>query len=253
MDNRVVDKASETKEIIDRALARMNTCIPGVIESFDGETQTAKVLPAVSLKTFVDDKQGALEFPLIINAPIVFPFAATSGFALTLPIKPGDPCIILFSQRAIDNWHDKGGVQPSEDGVGARHHDLTDAIILLAASPIPNVLSEWESKGIQIRNRAKTSTVTVYDEKIVIDREGTGTITVFDSKVVIDTAVEVIIDTPNTTITGNLTVNGNVIVDGNTALGGTVTNAGVNISRTHTHSQGIDSDRNTQQDTQVPH
>lgn len=259
MDNRLVDKASETKEIIDRALARMNTSIPGVIDSFDGETQTAIVIPAISMKTFIDDKEGVLEFPPIVNAPIVFPFVATAGFALTLPIRRGDPCIILFSQRSIDNWHDKGGIQPSEEGVAARHHDLTDAIILMAASPIPNVLGEWEGQGIQIRNRDKTSTNTLYDDKIVLDRAGTSTITVFETKVVIDTTVEVIIDTPETTITGNLTVNGNTAingnttVDGNTALGGNVTNVGVNISRTHVHSQGSDSDGNSQQDTQVPH
>lgn len=259
MDNRIVDEANQTKEIIDRALARMNTCIPGVIDSFDGNTQTATVIPAISMKTFIDNKEGVLEFPPIINAPIVFPFAITAGFALTLPVRRGDPCIILFSQRSIDNWHDKGGIQPSEDGIGARHHDLTDAIVLMAASPSPNVLGEWEAEGIQIRNRDKTSTSTVYDDRIVLDRAGTSTITVFETKVVIKTTVEVIIDTPKTTITGTLTVNGNtalksnLTVDSNTALGGNVTNVGVNISRTHTHSQGADSDGNSQQDTGVPH
>ena len=304
MDNRLGSKASEMKEIIDRALARMNTCIPGVIDSFDGETQTATVIPAVSMKTFIDDKEGVLEFPPIVNAPIVFPFASNAGFALTLPIRRGDPCIILFSQRSIDNWHDKGGIQPSEDGVATRHHDLTDAIVLMAASPIPDVLLEWEGQGIQIRNRDKTSTATVYDDKIVLDKSGTSTITVYDDKivlneadtsvitlygnrivlsktdadtgtststidvyddkivldkagtstitiyddkVVLDTTVDVIIDTPQTTITGNLTVNGNM------SLGADVTNVGVNISRTHVHSQGLDSDDDTQEDTGVPH
>lgn len=259
MDNRLVDKASETKEIIDRALARMNTSIPGVIDSFDGETQTATVIPAISMKTFIDNEGGVLEFPPIVNAPIVFPFASTAGFALTLPIRRGDPCIILFSQRSIDNWHDKGGIQPSEEGVAARHHDLTDAIVLIAASPIPNVLGEWEGQGIQIRNRDKTSTITLYDDKIVLDRAGTSTITVFETKVVIDTTVEVVIDTPKTTITGTLTVNGatslesTLAVSSNTTLGGNVVNRGVNISSTHTHSQGSDSDGNTQVDTEVPH
>lgn len=248
MDNRLGNESSQMQEVIDRALARLNTSIPGIIDSFDGESQTATVIPAIAMKTFIDDKEGILEYPPIINAPIVFPLASTAGFALTLPIKRGDPCLILFSQRSIDNWHDKGGIQPSEAGVASRHHNLTDAIILLAASPMPGVLGEWEGKGIQIRNRDKSSKVTVYDDKVVIDN-----------------TTEVIIDTPETTITGNLTVEGNTlvkenttiegntIVEGNTALGGDVTNVGVNISRTHIHSQGSDSDGNVQVDTGVPH
>ncbi len=254
MDNRVGDETSEIKEIIDRALARVNTCIPGVIDSFDGETQTATVIPAISMKTFIENKEGVLEFPPIINAPLVFPFASTAGFALTLPIRRGDPCIILFSQRSIDNWHDKGGIQPSEAGVASRHHDLTDALVFMAASPVPGVLGEWESQGIQLRNRSGTSKVTVYDNKVVIDN-----------------TTEVIIDTPKTTITGTLTVNGathlestllvdngttlksTLLVDGNTNFKGNVTNNGTNIGETHIHSQGSDSDGDSEVDTGTPH
>ena len=104
-----------------------------------------------------------------------------------------------------------------------------------------------------------TSTIDVYDDKIVLDKAGTSTITVYDDKVVLDTTVDVIIDTPQTTITGNVTVDGdttlkgNLIVDGNTSLGADVTNVGVNISRTHIHSQGSDFDGDGQQDTEVPH
>lgn len=229
MDNRTGNKTSEIKEIIDRALARINTCIPGIIDSFDGETQTATVIPAVSMKTFIENKEGVLEFPPIVNAPLVFPFASTAGFALTLPIRRGDPCIILFSQRSIDNWHDKGGIQPSEAGVAARHHDLTDALIFMAASPIPGVLSEWEGEGIQLRNRSGTNKVTVYDDRVVID----------------STSI-VIIDAPQTTIKGHLTV------DGNTTLGADVMNRNVNISSTHVHAQDPDSKGGVQQNTKVP-
>ena len=230
MDNRLGNDASELKEIIDRALARINTCIPGVIDSFDGETQTATVIPAISMKTFIENEEGVLDFPPIINAPLVFPFASTAGFALTLPIQRGDPCIILFSQRSIDNWHDNGGIQPSEEGVSARHHDLTDALVFMAASPIPGVLGEWEGQGIQIRNRDKTSKVTVYDDKVVIDN-----------------TTEIIIDAPKTTITGTL------LVEDDAEFKGYVSNNGTNISESHIHSQQNDTGGDNEFDTGTPH
>lgn len=167
MDTRTADQATQYKEMIDRAMARANTCVPGVIESFDDATQTCTVVPAIQMKVQVDEVVTYVDLPPIINAPLIFPFASTAGFALTLPVRAGDPCIILFSQRALDNWHQLGGVQPPEEGEGVRHHDLTDALVMMAASPLTNVLGSWEAGGIEIRNRARNSRVTVKDDSVV--------------------------------------------------------------------------------------
>lgn len=54
---------------------------------------------------------------------------------------------------------------------------------------------------------------------------------------------------PESEFIGNVTVNGNLAVTGSTTLSSIVTSNGKNISDTHTHSQGVDSAANTQQDT----
>lgn len=229
MDARIVDEAAQLRESIDRALARMNTCIPGIIVSFDPETQTATVQPAVQAKTYIDGESGVASLPQIINAPLIFPFAIGAGFALTLPVSKGDPCVILFGQRSIDNWHDKGGIQPSEEGISSRHHDLTDALVMLAAPPTPNVLGDWDSEGIVLRNTAGSSKVTVYDDSIVVQN-----------------ATEVIIDTPKTTITGELIVEGLATLLASMDLTGTFTNNGKDSGDTHKHNQPNDSGGNTE-------
>jgi hypothetical protein len=167
MDVTFADKNSQLRETIDRAMSQINTCLPGVIESFDATTQTVTVKPGIQIRTNIDGKIGYLDLPQIINVPILFPYAAVAGFALTLPIRSGDPCLLVFSQRAIDNWHDQGGVQPPENnGLSCRHHDLTDAFALLAPNPVPLALSNWEAEGIELRNRARTTRITVRDDEI---------------------------------------------------------------------------------------
>ena len=141
---------------------RVNTTIPGQIVSFDG-VSTATVIPAIKMRTYIDEVEGFKELPPLYNVPVIVPFVSVAGFALTLPIRAGDPCLIHFSQRAIDNWHERGGIQPPEEGEGSRHHDLTDAFVTFAPVPLPQVFSAWEANGIELRNRARTSRVTVRD------------------------------------------------------------------------------------------
>ncbi len=211
MDLRLADEATQNRESVDRATRRINTCIPGEIQSFDPETQTATVVPAVKLRTAVDGEEGFLEMPAIVQAPLVFPFVSVAGYALTLPVRPKDPCLILFAQRAIDNWHDNGGIQQPEEGVGGRHHDLTDALVLMAPSPLPEVLGDWQTDGIEIRNRDRDAFIKIADD---------GTIT-------ITSAVKVTIDCPDTEITGDVQINGGLTHTGTYgSSGGAITTPG---------------------------
>lgn len=166
METRFSSPEVQGREIIDRAMRGINTAIPGKIISFDPSTQTATVQPGVKMKTRIDGEEGHEAPPNILNAPVLFPFASTSGFALTIPIQAGDPCLLVFSQRSIDNWHDRGGVQPTEEGVGSRHHDITDAFVILAPAPKPNVLGSWQSDGIELRNRARDVYLKITDDGI---------------------------------------------------------------------------------------
>jgi hypothetical protein len=208
MDVRLPDEATQLRETIDRALMQVHTCIPANVESFDPATQTVTVQPAILMKTNVDGVADVLELPKLINVPLVFPFAITAGFALTLPVRKGDSCILHFSQRSIDNWHRMGGLQPPEEGVGSRHHDLTDAFATLAASPLPSVLGAWEADGIELRNRDKSSRVTVKDETIQIECGASKIVVNADGTVTIDASTSATITTPETYVNGNLTVTG---------------------------------------------
>lgn len=162
------DQLTQTRELIDRMISRANTCLPGIIDSFDVDTQTVTVLPAIQMKLTINNAQTFVDLPKLVNVPIVFPFVSTLGFCLTFPVQRGDSCLLVFSQRAIDNWFDQGGIQPPEQGEGCRHHDLTDAFAIFAPSNTPNTISGWDEDGIAIRNQAGTVKLLLKDDAIEI-------------------------------------------------------------------------------------
>lgn len=203
MDLRTVTPDLQRREEIDRAMLQINTCIPGVIISFDPSSQTATVRPAVQMKTNVGGVEENVDPPLIVEVPLVFPVASTQGFSLTLPVAAGDPCLLVFSQRAIDNWHDLGGVQPAGGG-GFRHHDMTDAFAILAPLPRTRVLTSWESSGIELRNSAKTSRVTVKNGTIEVECGNSSLTLAADGSITIVSTPKITITCPEVEVSGKI-------------------------------------------------
>ena len=217
----------QAREMFDSMMRRVNTCIPGRIDSFDPATQTARVTPAIKGRFYADSQATDIQLPPVFNVPLVFPFAATAGFALTLPIQQGNPCLLVFTQRAIDNWHKLGGVQSAETGAtGARHHSLNDAFALACAPPLTQVLGSWCEDGIELRNRARTVRVTVRDDGLEFDGPAS-----FLKPVTFHETVEVM---GVTTLDAGLTVTGATVFNGSIT-----TSAGVDLTaHKHTDPQG---------------
>jgi hypothetical protein len=180
MDTLITNEIVERREVIDYLLSRMNTNCPGVVISFDAATQTVTVRPAIKMKIKLDGVDQYLTMPPIIKAPCIVPMASVKGFALTLPIATGDPCLIHFSQRCIDNWYEHGGVQPPETSLGTcRHHSLTDALVTFAPNPLTTVFTNWLTTGIEMRNRARDYRITVLDDALEL-RAGGSSFTMTD-------------------------------------------------------------------------
>lgn len=163
------DMGAQIRELIQRTLLGVSTCCPGIIDSFDPANQTCTVVPAIMMQVTIDDVVTQVELPPIVQAPLVGLHFATAKFAITGPVRKGDPCLLIFSQRAIDNWHLRGPEpQSTEEGSGCRHHDLTDAFVIMAPTPLPMVIGGYNETGIEIRSTdpGKAIRVTLDDNKI---------------------------------------------------------------------------------------
>lgn len=121
--------------------------LPGIIQSFDPNTVTAVVQPAV--KFVQQDGGGSTSthpYPLLTDVPVIFPRGG--GCTLTFPIKSGDECLVIFSDRCIDFWWQNGGIQ---EPVDQRQHDLSDGICIPGPQSQAHKISGISTTAAQLR------------------------------------------------------------------------------------------------------
>jgi hypothetical protein len=127
--------------------AQLRVAIPGIIESFDHEKQTASVQPSITENIQVGEADAKpTKLPLLTDVPIYFPRA--NGYCITLPIIKGDECLLVFSDSCIDGWWQSGGVQ---DQMETRRHDLSDAFAFVGITSQPRKVEAYEPNKLQIR------------------------------------------------------------------------------------------------------
>ena len=166
VDIRGADEGIKLKEMMDRMLLDVCTSIPAIVESFDASTMTVDVTPAIQMKKRSQGVVSWINLPKIVKVPVVV--YGAGGFYHTIPITQGDDCLLVFSQRAIDNWHDQGGIQPSgnDDDSGVRHHDMTDAFAFFSPRPLTSVLSDYSTSSMELRNTDGTVKISVGESSI---------------------------------------------------------------------------------------
>ncbi len=111
------------KTAIREELKSVHTMLPGQIEKFDSGTQRAEITIAISIPM----KDGTVKkYPQLINVPVQF--MRWGGFSITMPIKKGDQVAVMFSERSLQTWIERGKVQDTPNDI--RFFDINDAFAL---------------------------------------------------------------------------------------------------------------------------
>lgn len=112
---------------IDYKLANVNTALPAQIVSYDYVKRMASVQPVLN-KVYTD---GTIQqMPIVSNVPVVFP--GNNVFNFTFPVLVGDYCLLVCSQRSLDDWIYQGGIVSPTD---PRKFSLSDAIAIPGLMP----------------------------------------------------------------------------------------------------------------------
>ena len=130
----------ELEALKQEILSSLRCALPGIVESFDPETQTACVRPALRSRRGSGPDAPTVPYPLLREVPVFFPGSRAS--VLTFPVSPGDECLLIFADACIDGWFGTGGdpLPPS-----ARRHDLSDAFAFVGFRSRPNALRNFPS------------------------------------------------------------------------------------------------------------
>lgn len=99
----------------------MRVALPGVVVSYDSTLRQAEVLPLIMRRSV--DAASPVPLPNLPNVPVMHP--QTAKGALLLPIGPGDPVMLIFSDRSLDQWKASDGAAPTE-AEEKRKHEISD-------------------------------------------------------------------------------------------------------------------------------
>jgi hypothetical protein len=132
IDNGNVSFQEAIRIVVSSIITGINTCLPGRVEKYEYETRRAEVLPLVS-KKYIDGQR--VDYQPISDIPVMFPASGTTG--IHYPVKKGDTVLLIFAQRALDNWLLSGDITAPGDN---RKYDITDAIAIpgLYSFNVPN-------------------------------------------------------------------------------------------------------------------
>lgn len=200
--SRVLDAAKRDVKVA------MNCVNIGIIQEFNPDNQTATI--QIALKQVINIAPNGTktfqEIPLILQCPVVVLFGG--GSYLTMPIEPGDNCLVLFNDREIDNWLYNGGVQAP---TSARIHDVSDAIALVGLRSFQNSITDYLVNGVRL-SFAPDSRIDLTEDAI-------------------NSIAELFTHTGDMLITGNLTIIGDTYGDGDGNI-----NLNANIIQSGGHS-----------------
>lgn len=119
----------EVRALKKEIFASLHCALPGTVASFDAETQTACVRPAL--------KQKGILLPLIRDVPVFFPGSRES--AVTWPVAAGDECLLVFADAEIDRWFEGEDADP----LSGRRHSLSDAFAFVGFRSRGNALEDF--------------------------------------------------------------------------------------------------------------
>ena len=98
-------------------LSSLHCALPGTVVSFDTESQTAVIQPAVSriIPTVAEGSPSSVSMPLLRDVPVFMP--------VSFEVNPGDACLVIFADCDVDAWFETGEAEvPASD----RMHSLSD-------------------------------------------------------------------------------------------------------------------------------
>lgn len=164
IEAKVKSESDNINALINRIKFEMRCAAPGIIKKFNAQKQTVDVQLVTKEKIVIKGKLVSRKVPELGDVPVGF--IRYGNFVLTMPIKVGDECLVVFSDTCIDAWFQSGGEENEQ--ISGRRHDLSDAIAICGIFNQKKVIENYSEDSAQLRNLDGTEYVEVTDNSINI-------------------------------------------------------------------------------------
>lgn len=134
----------EIKSFTKTLLNDIHTSLPGRITEFYPDKCEADVQPYGKFKT---PAGKLMAYPKCPGVPLCLMQSAGQTASIVFPVKPGDECLLLFSEQALDTW--RANAESSTD----LKFDLTNAVAIVGlfarVNPLVKIANDLDAVIIQ--------------------------------------------------------------------------------------------------------
>lgn len=236
-----------TKELKRWLLKNLDSALPAVVVSHDRDNNRVRVRPLI---TKIDSNKNTIRRAEIQSIPVLN--LGGGGFFINFKLPAGQIGLIMSMDRDISLFlQNKSESRPNTE----RMHSFSDSIFIPQQWFDYSIASE-DSDAMVIQNLDGSVKIALDENGVRIDSDG-------DINLTASNSITLNANTVNITAPGGVTIN-NVTFDSAGAVYSPVSVTAPNIngttdvtfagksSKTHTHSQGVDSDGDVQQNTDGP-
>ncbi len=215
------------KEILKKFLQSTDDMIPAKILEYDRTANRARVQPLIQVLTTNGDRITRAEIPSI---PVIL--LGGGGFFISFHLPAGSLGFIKASDRDISLFLQSYEDNPPNTN---RLHSFEDSLFIPDVMKGHTINAE-DDQAMVIQNLDGTVRFSLNDSRIKLT-VGSSTMTITDGLTTLDAS--------------NLQVNGDIGSTGTITGDTDVIGGGISVLN-HTHAQGVDSDGNTEQETNAP-
>lgn len=197
---------------------KMSIILPARIVEYFPETQTATIQICIDIiySDAVAISESKAREPL---EEVPVHTVSGGGWALTMPIKAGDTCLMYFSQQGYDHWlyEDKnvaGLLANLPKPWLRRQFSDDDGLALVGFNTLPRAIQQYSANHSQWRNDDTNQMISL-NEDLSIDINSTVSVTINAPEVVINcetanvnATTKLTVDSPESQFTGNVQIDG---------------------------------------------
>jgi hypothetical protein len=180
LEQRISNLEILINNLVSNIKSDIRVALPAKVTSFDPVKQTISCIPTIRELVNINGEVSYRDLPELLDVPISTPRGG--NWVITMPIKAGDECMVIFQDLCIDGWWFRGDIQNWND---LRRHDLSDAIAIFSPWSQPNTIPSYNTEAMEIRSIDGSTKMTFTPGKVTLigsldvngDVTSTGTVT----------------------------------------------------------------------------
>lgn len=177
-------------------MSKIYCALPAIVDTVNFENQTITAKPVTIMK-YTNDNGVVSDFQMPLLQDVPFQCYKGGEYSITVPVKEGDECLIIFTDVDFSAWFQNGGFQYAEHSF---IHSYSNAMAIIGFSSEIKAIANYNPNAVEVRNSDGS-------EKISLS---TGNITLKSATITLD---------GNVTTTGTSNLQGTTTIQGKDFMG----------------------------------